>query len=143
VGWWRIDPESGKPAKDARSRWSRPPEFVLLNAVPGVDDDADASYLGDGPWNVAEDMARAIESAMGAHGRLSEAEARLLLMERRIPAAFPESDVWALSRLLALVDEMWKYVDECYLEDWGRPARAAERRWVCEYAVQCLTGSEG
>jgi hypothetical protein len=142
LGWWRIDPETGKPAKDARSQLSRPPEFVLLNAVPGVDDDAEASYLGDGPWNVAEDMAREIKSAIGPQRPLSEEEARLLLLERRIPASFADADVWAGSGLLAIVDEMWKYVDECYLDDWGRPARSAERRWVCEYAVKCLTDSE-
>jgi hypothetical protein len=36
MGWWRIDPESGNPAEDTASAMSRPPDFVLLNAVPDM-----------------------------------------------------------------------------------------------------------
>jgi hypothetical protein len=59
-GWWRIDPKTGKPLEQERSKLSRPPDFVLLNAVPGVDDSADASYLGDGPGDMVADAVRQI-----------------------------------------------------------------------------------
>lgn len=84
MGWWRIDPETGMPA-GAPSRLSRPPEFVLLNAVPGADDDAVAPYLGDGPWDLAADTARQIETVLGAARQLSEDEVRRLLLEHLVP----------------------------------------------------------
>jgi hypothetical protein len=38
MGWHKIDPKTGKPAKNSPSALSQPPDFVLLNAIPGVDD---------------------------------------------------------------------------------------------------------
>ena len=56
MGWYRIDPATGKAAKEGHSKLSRPPEVVLLNAVPGVDDDEAHCYLGDGPWDMASTL---------------------------------------------------------------------------------------
>src|SRR5262245_27586364 len=84
MGWWRIDPATGEPAKDAQSSLSRPPEFVLLNAVPGADDDEEACYLGDGPWDMAASVADEIRSVIGDDVSLTDQEARSLLLEKRL-----------------------------------------------------------
>jgi hypothetical protein len=138
MGWWRIDPETGMPAEGARSKLSRPPEFVLLNAVPGVDDEAEAYYLGDGPWDMAAAAANDVGQLLGAAPRPSDDELRRLFLERVLPAALAGLDSRSADRLLQVVDEMWKDVDGCYEDDWERPARPAEKKWVCEYAVDSL-----
>ncbi len=56
MGWWRIDPETGMPLANSPSALSKPPDFVLLNVAPGVDDDTEASYLGDGTWDMASKL---------------------------------------------------------------------------------------
>src|SRR5262245_51285612 len=129
MGWWRIDPETGMPAKDAASRLSRPPEFVLLNAVPGVDDDSQAHYLGDSPWDFAADTARQVKALLGASESLSAEEVRRLFLDRVPPERLRGSGPKA-AKLLQIVEAMWADVDDVYQEEWGRPTRAAERRWV-------------
>jgi hypothetical protein len=141
MGWWRIDPETGMPA-EAPSRLSQPPDFVLLNAVPGADDDAEAHYLGDGPWDMAADTARQIEAVLGPARQLSEDEVRRLLLERQLPPGVEGMGPGAADRLLRIADELWRDIDTCYEDDWGRPARPAERRWVCEYAIASLNREE-
>src|SRR5689334_1887751 len=56
MGWWKIDARTGQPLSNG-SRLSTP-EVTLLNAVPGVDDSAEASYLGDVSGDFALEMAR-------------------------------------------------------------------------------------
>src|SRR5262249_46773286 len=126
------------PVKDAHSALSRPPDFVLLNAVPGVDDNEASYYLGDGPWDTAADVADQIAPVMGPVGGISEEEARAMVMERVLPTSLAELDPETTNRLVQIVDAFWKTVDQCYEFDWGRTARPAERRWVCEYAVERL-----
>jgi hypothetical protein len=139
MGWWRIEPETGMPAKGAHSKLSQPPDFVLLNAVPGVDDDAEAHYLGDSPWDLAADTARQIQALLGSSRCPVGQEARRLLLDRAAPQGIGEPHA---TQLLQLVEAMRRDVDECYQEVWGRPMRPAEWRWVCEYAVQSLAPSE-
>ena len=83
MGWWRIDPETGMPQEGASSALSRPPDFVLLNAVPGVDDEADACYLGDGPSDMVSTMPDEIGSIVGSRVRWSADEVRGLFAEGR------------------------------------------------------------
>jgi hypothetical protein len=64
MGWDRIDPATGMPLESSAWELSRPPEFVLLNAVPGVDDD-EACYLGDGPWGMACTLPNEVAEAAG------------------------------------------------------------------------------
>lgn len=132
MGWWRIDPETGMPL-DAPSALSQPPDFVLLNAVPEVDADEEAFYLGDGPWDMASTVPDEIEAVAGAI-RLTEEELRDLLLRRVVPSRAGQE---AAAGLLRVVDALWQDVDGCYEDDWDRKARPAEQRWVCEYAVQC------
>ena len=75
MGWYKIDPASGAPAKDAPSALSQPPDFVLLNAVPGIDDDESDFYLGDGPSDMASTVPDEIESATGG-AQLSDEQLR-------------------------------------------------------------------
>jgi hypothetical protein len=139
MGWWKIDPETGMPAKDARSALSRPPEFVLLNAVPGVDDDEAACYLGDGPWDLASTVPDEVEAVTGAALSLSKEQLRDLLLRRAVPPSVAAGRPEIGARLLQVVDAFWKDIDGIYEDDWGRPARPAEQRWVCEYAVESGT----
>jgi len=64
MGWWRIDPDTGKPLRDGHSRLSCPPGFVLLNALPGVDKDEEAHYLGDSPWDMAYSAVNKIKAVI-------------------------------------------------------------------------------
>jgi hypothetical protein len=139
MGWWRIDPETGKPAEGTPSKLSGP-GIALLNAIPGVDDEADAHYLGDGPWDMAASVADEIEAVIGTDGRLSLEEVRGLLLQRAVPPRLAARGTESAAQLLRVVDAFWPDVDSCYEDDWDRPARPAEKRWVCEYAAERLTG---
>lgn len=139
MGWWRIDPATGKPAKGAKSRLSQPPDRVLLNAVPGVDDDDEAHYLGDGPWDMVASYVGKIEGVFGRSARPSAAEARKLFLDRVLPKAMQSLRAASRQQILRLIEAMWADIDWCYDEDWERPARPAERKWICEYAVHLLT----
>src|SRR5262245_32443543 len=138
MGWWRIDPETGMPAKDAASRLSRPPEVVFPNALPGVDGDSQAHYLGDSARGFAADTARQGQALLGPAESLSAGEGRRLFLDRVPPERLRGSGPKA-AKLLQIVEAMWADVDDVYQEEWGRPTRAAERRWVGEYAVRSLT----
>jgi hypothetical protein len=135
MGWWRIDPETGRPLEDGGSRLSRPPDLVVLNAVSGVDDPEGAHYLGDGPADMASDTARQMAELLGAGARLSAEDARRLLHDRAAPRKAPAG---ARRGLLKIADELWPDIDDCYDFDWGRPARPAERRWVVEHVIGSL-----
>ena len=69
----------------------------------------------------------------------TKAEATNLFMDRVLPPSLSGLGAETTERLLQLVDETWADVDDCYEFDWDRAARPAERKWVCEYAVQRLT----
>src|SRR5262245_52817904 len=109
MGWWRIEPETGMPAKDAYSKLSHPPDFVLLNAVRGVDDDPEAHYLGDSPWDLAADTARQLQALLDPSRRISEEEARRLLLDRVVPQGIEEP---IATELLQSVEVMRRDVDE-------------------------------
>jgi hypothetical protein len=140
MGWWKIDPETGAPAKDARSTLSRAPEFVLLNAVPGADNDASAVYLGDAPWNVASTIPKKLAAVPGLMTTLTDEQLRELFLLRVVPPGVAGTE--ATLQLLQIVDEFWSDIDGCYEDDWERAARPEERRWVCEYVVKCRTNRD-
>ena len=143
MGWWRIDPETGKPAKDACSKLSQPNKFLLLNAIPGVDDDAEAHYLGDEPWDLAAYSARQVRELLGPSRSLADEEARGLFLERQLPQGIADSWQEPLAaQLLQIVDSMRRNVDDCYQEAWRRPIRPAEWHWVIAYVVKSLTAVE-
>jgi hypothetical protein len=142
MGWWQIDPLTGEPAREQHSKLSRPPDFVLLNAVPGVDDAEEAHYMGDGPWDMVYLGVNRIKELLGVDQQLTADEARALVLNRTIPASLAGLTPESATHLLLLIDEMWKNVDWCYQDDWGRPARTAEKRWVGEYAVNSLAAAE-
>jgi hypothetical protein len=137
MGWHKIDPRTGAPAKDAHSAVSQPPDFVLLNAIPGVDDNESDFYLGDGPWDMASTMPREIAAVTGSGLQLSEEQIRDLLLRRVVPPGLggERSDIGV--KLLRLVDAFWKDIDSCYEDDWERPAKPAEKRWICENVIAC------
>lgn len=136
MGWYKIDPRTGAPAKDAHSALSQPPDFVLLNAVPGVDDNQADCYLGDGPWDMASTVPGEIEEVIGDELQLSDEQIRELLLRRVVPAAVggERSDLGV--KLLQVVDAFWKDIDSCYEDDWDRPARPEEQRWICENIIE-------
>lgn len=136
MGWWRIDPKTGMPLTNKPSKLSRK-KLVLLNAVSGVDDDVAGYYLGDGPWDMAYSVSRKIAAA--ADRKWRRGEVRALLMKKVLPRGLK---VKARARLKKAVDQFWKSVDYCYDHAWQRPALPAERRWVCDYAVQRVVPGE-
>lgn len=142
MGWWRIDPTTGEPASDSRSKLSQPPDFALLNAVPGIDDEKEAHYLGDGPWDMVFSAVSSIGKVLGAKQQFTEEEARGLFFKRIIPASLAVLPPKLARELVQIVDEMWKDVDGCYEDDWERPVRPLEKRWIGEYAVSRLTNSD-
>jgi hypothetical protein len=138
MGWWPIDPDTGKSVEGASSGLSRPPDFTLLNAVPGIDDDDAAHYLGDGPWDMVASYVGKIEKLIGDRKRPSEQEAQRLFADRILPPALATLPAESRQRLLRLVEELWGDIDGCYEDDWERPARPAEKKWICRHAVHRL-----
>lgn len=129
MGWHKIDPQTGEPAKDAHSALSREPDFVLLNAVPGVDDNQGDCYLGDSPWDMASTVPSEIAAVAGDAWKLSDEQIRDLLLRRIVPAGV---NAESGGKLLQVADALWRDIDSCYEDDWERPARPAEQRWICE-----------
>src|SRR5262249_55050536 len=121
MGWHKIDPNTGAPAKNAHSALSQPPDFVLLNAVPGVDDNETDCYLGDGPWDMASTLPSEIEAVTRDVLELSDEQIRDLLLRRVVPPSVggERSDLGI--KLLQVVDAFWKDINSCYDEDWQRP----------------------
>jgi hypothetical protein len=135
MGWWRIDPETGFPAEGAASALSRPPDFVLLNAVPGTDDVSGACYLGDGPSDMVSTMPAEVTGILGGPVPWSAEQVRDLFLRGRVP---PGVEAIVARKLRVAVDEFWADIDGCYEDDWDRPAGPAERRWICEELVDRL-----
>jgi hypothetical protein len=141
MGWWQIEPATGKPKEDARSALSEPPDFVLLNAVPGIDGDEAACYLGDGPWDMASTLPDEILAAVGPVA-WSEEQVRDLFLTKSAPPDLGFS-ARQIEQLHQIVDNFWKDIDFCYEDDWERPARASERHWIGEDVVRRLTNPSG
>jgi len=137
MGWHRIDPKTGEPVKGGHSALSKPPDFVLLNAVPGIDDNDADCYLGDGPWDMASSVPGEIEEATGGELEFSDNQVRELLFKRVVPASAGGERSAIGVKLLAIVDAFWKDIDSCYEDDWDRPAKPAEKRWICENVIAC------
>jgi hypothetical protein len=137
MGWHKIDPKTGAPAKDAHSKLSQPPDFVLLNAVPGADDNDADCYLGDGPWDMASTVPAEIKEVIGDLSQLSDEQIRELLLRRVVPSSVggDKSDIGV--KLLHVVDAFWSDIDSCYEDDWDRPAKPDEKRWICENVLAC------
>lgn len=137
MGWHKIDPKTGAPAKDAHSALCQPPDFVLLNAVPGVDDHENDCYLGDGPWDMASTMPAEIAAVTGDRLHPSDEQLRDLLLRRIVPPGVGGERSEIGGKLLQVVDAFWKEIDSCYEDDWERPAKPAEKRWICENILAC------
>jgi hypothetical protein len=90
---------------------------VLLNAVPGVDDDEEAHYLGDGPWDMMYSAVTKITALLEGRPLPTAAEARALFMERRLQGSLAKLPPETVVLLLPLVADMWKNVDYCYDDD--------------------------
>jgi hypothetical protein len=134
MGWYKIDPATGKPLNNSPSALSKPPDFVLLNAVPGVDDEEAATYLGDGPWYMASTVCGELAEALPNLKALSDDQLRDLLLNRKLPPGTADAETG--DEVLDIVDAFWDDIDSCYEDDWDRPANAAEKRWVCEYVIE-------
>lgn len=137
MGWWKIDPETGMPTKDT-SKISRPGS-VCLNAIPGTDNDPDAYYTGDSPWDFAIDAAEQLRGLAGASAQFSAEEVIRLFFDRIVPAWI---DPGKASGVLRIVDLLWADIDDIYEEDWERKARPSEKRIVGEQVARCLIGKE-
>ena len=128
MGWWKIDARTGQP--HSASQLSTP-EVTLLNAVPGVDEGADVSYLGDVSGDFALDMARQLAGIVVGK-KLTAAEIRELFLLSIAPADWTEA---LAGETFQAVDLFWRDVDSAYQDDWSRPANAAEKHWTTEYVV--------
>src|SRR5262249_42651148 len=140
MGWWRIDPDTGMPQQDSRSKLSTP-DWVLLNAVPGVDDEQEAYYLGDFPCDCAADMADELAAFLRRHRLLCPTleELMALVLDGVVPPSFSPVGKRPVKELLTSQDELWAAIDGAYQEDWGRPARRRERAAACREYLERLT----
>src|SRR5262245_36192286 len=127
MGWHKIDPKTGASPNEAQSALSQPPDFVLLNAVPGVDDNETDCYLGDGPWDMASTVPAEIEAVLGKGQQLSDEEVRALLLNRVVPKGVGSARSDLGKKLLKVVEAFWQDIDSCYQDDWDRGAKPAER----------------
>jgi hypothetical protein len=135
MGWYKIDPHTGKPLQDSPSKMSTP-DTVLLNAVPGVDAAVGDCYLGDGPWDMSSTMPTEIADVVGDEVTLSDDELRALLLCREVPASVGGARSEVGDELLQVVAEFWEDIDSCYEDDWERPAQEAEKRWISEFVIE-------
>ena len=105
--------------------------------------DTFSHFLGDGPLDMAYLLSGEIKDLFAntqpPTPLPTKAEATKLFMDRVLPPSLSGLGAETTERLLQLVDETWADVDDCYEFDWDPAARPAERKWVCEYAVQRLT----
>jgi hypothetical protein len=136
MGWWRIDPQTGMTLEGASSALSRPPEFVLLNAVPDVDDEAGACFLGDGPSDMVSTLPNEVAAIAKDAGSWSADQVRELFLHGRVPAGVGPKQA---SELQHVVEAFWADINGCYEDEWERPALPDEKKWICEEAVDRLT----
>src|SRR5262245_50685116 len=122
MGWYRIDPETGKPLPDTYSRASTP-NLLWENAFPGVDDDPGAFYFGDAPMEMADGAADDAEAILRGRVQPTEAELAALFTDRRIGGSLCGLSPDEVASLLRIVAEFWENIDWCYKQDWLRPAR--------------------
>lgn len=134
MGWYRIDPETGMPLPETYSRASTP-NLLWENAFPGVDDDPDAFYFGDGPMDMADAAADDAEKILRGRVQPTEADLEALFAERRVGDSLTGLTSGEVESLLRIVAEFWDNIDWCYEEDWDRPAREPERRQSMAWAV--------
>ena len=131
MGWWPIDPQTGQYVEGKASSLSKPPEFVLLNAVPGADDEEGANYLGDGPSDMVSTLPKELADITDCSGWSADDIRRLFLQDKSPPQVAPE----VADQLREVVAAFWKDINWCYEEDWERGATAAEKYWICEEIV--------
>src|SRR3954447_21054181 len=84
MGWWPIDPSTGRMPEGKMSSLSKPPDFVLLNAVPGADNAEGAHYLGDGPWDMMSSMPKELADITDT-SKWSADDIRGLLLQDKTP----------------------------------------------------------
>ena len=137
MGWYRIDPETGQPLADTYSKASTP-DLLWENAFPGVDNDPDAFYFGDGPMDMADGAAKDAEAVLRGRVSPTETDLRALFADRQFGDSLRGLDAQAVELLLQIVAEFWDNIDWCYEEDWERPARDPERKVALEWAVGSL-----
>ncbi|MGC4005835.1 MAG: hypothetical protein QM811_23035 [Pirellulales bacterium] len=131
MGWWKIDPATGKPLGENSTLSS--PEMRLLNAVPGVDARPGDHYQGDAPWDIAAQTVAELTAACGNARPLTGEELRKLLAEQVCPGDYDDATAGAL---LTTAAAFRQDLDGVYDDDWGRPATPEETRWTIESAVQ-------
>lgn len=132
MGWWKIDPSTGAPIDDPSALSDD--QVILLNAVPGVDDDGASHYLGDGPLDMAYSLSIELRESLGDTTKVSAVAALKWLLDGVPLADLVEAGIVAdESRRVA--EAFWDDVDSCYEDDWNRKALPAERRLIAQHAA--------
>lgn len=134
MGWYKIDPETGLADEKGASKLSEAPDLLLLNAIPHVDNEEGAHYLGDGPADMASTLPSEIAEAADA-ASWSPEEIRQLIGQGRVPKGVSAE---AALQLAEIVRAFWQDIDGCYEEDWDRGVLPGERKWICEHAVSLI-----
>jgi hypothetical protein len=138
MGWHRIDPETGKPLKGGESKL-RNSKVKLLNAVPGVDSEEGAYYMGDSNWDMASGLPKEIGDLVGDYSKWTADDLRNLFLRKKTP---PGLGAELASELNEVVDEFWSDIDSAYEDDWDRGALEPEKRWTCEMIIAQFKGDE-
>jgi hypothetical protein len=132
MGWYRIDPKTGKPL--GQSKLSKP-DVALLNALPGVDDDAAACYFGDGPWDMISVSVGILKKVAGKRAIPAD-DIRLLFAEEMVPPSLADLSDADCETILKEINALWKDLHDCYADDWDRGPNADEKKHLVEVAVE-------
>src|SRR5689334_515696 len=103
MGWWRIDPQTGESTGQSSSL-SKPPEFVLLNAVPGADNEQGACYVGDGTGDMASTLPKELSDITDTTVWTID-DIRNLFLLNKAPA---NVDADTMDQLREVVSAFWK-----------------------------------
>jgi hypothetical protein len=127
MGWWVIEPDTGMPKKDAVSKAKPKAGGVFVNAFPGIDDDPQSHYLGDGPMDWADDAADKLQSLFGPSWKPTAEEVRRLINQDLVDPRHPQSSADEAKEIRR---QFWEFIESDYTDSWQRKPTPAETRCV-------------
>jgi hypothetical protein len=136
MGWWKVNPKTGKPLKTP-SKLSKP-GHVLLNAVPGIDDDPKACLLGDPPFDALDMATDSIRGLAPAKSKVSKEEWEAFALKRKVPAALKPHG----AELREIAAGMWEEIQESYEDDLDRKLRKSEKALLVKLFIERLTAKK-
>jgi hypothetical protein len=122
MGWWKVESTTGMPLRNGKSKRSAD-RCVVLNALPGVDDDKNACLIGDGPLDMIDVAIAKIRPLIPTGVQIPHSEWMQLATKKQVPTSLKSST----KDIKHIVVALWDNVYGCYEDDWDRKPRLAER----------------